>query len=96
MTTVRKLQFRVTCQGRNAKGHLRVMSLIAARSIVPNVTTTRVYPDGRVTLCVEINDSGIQAIQLARLFERLPTVLAVDLDINGKPVDFHEGAGKVR
>lgn len=86
----RTIRFRIICDRRNTEGHKRVLELLAARSIIPDFHTTTPRDGDRLALEVVIRARNIWAINLARVFERLPTVLAVELEINAQQVHFHD------
>lgn len=67
-----------------------MLDLLAARSIIPDFHTTTPRDGNRLALELVIRAHNIWAINLARVFERLPTVLALELEINAQPVDFHD------
>jgi hypothetical protein len=67
-----------------------VLELLAARSILPDFHTLKPLDGNRLAMEMVIREKTIWAINLARLFERLPTVLAVEVEINAQPVDFHK------
>ena len=87
---IRTIRFRVICEVHHAEAHKRVLELLAVRSILPDFHSTSLVGTNRVALDVVIRSSGLWAISLARLFERLANVLEVQLEINTRPVEFRE------
>jgi hypothetical protein len=86
----RTLLFRVTCSIGKTDGHARVRYLLGFRSIIPNVCVASTFPGNRSAPIVLIKDAaGVQAIHLARIFERLPTVLRGELEVGGQAIDLH-------